>query len=166
MFDLGWSELLVVAMVAIIVVGPKDLPKLMRTVGQWVRRARSLASEFQRGMMDLADADDDLKDLKNLKKEVEEATNFDMAGPDFSKSIKAKPGASASPDEAKAANGKAKPKTKKAKKAAGKKSSGKKPSGKKSADKPKSAKNVSKSSSKPKSKSKPKAADTTAETTS
>lgn len=85
MFDLGWSELLVVAVVAIIVVGPKDLPKLMRTVGQWVRRARSLASEFQRGMMDLADAGD-LKELKDLKKDVEDATNFDMAGPDFSKS--------------------------------------------------------------------------------
>jgi len=84
MFDLGWSEILVVAVVAIIVVGPKDLPKLLRTVGQWVRRARSLASEFQRGMMDLADTAD-LKDLKDLKKDVEEVTNFDMAGPDFNK---------------------------------------------------------------------------------
>jgi len=40
MFDVGWSELLVIAVVAIIVVGPKDLPKMLRTAGKWARQAR------------------------------------------------------------------------------------------------------------------------------
>lgn len=47
MFDLAWSEILVVGVIALIVVGPKDLPDLLRTVGQWVRRARSMAAGFQ-----------------------------------------------------------------------------------------------------------------------
>ena len=48
MLDIGWSELLVVAIVAIVVVGPKDLPKLMRTVGFYVGKARRAAADFQR----------------------------------------------------------------------------------------------------------------------
>ncbi|MDD3447200.1 MAG: Sec-independent protein translocase protein TatB [Zavarzinia sp.] len=47
MFDLAWSEILLVGVIALIVVGPKDLPDLLRTVGQWVRRARGMASNFQ-----------------------------------------------------------------------------------------------------------------------
>ncbi|WP_268967203.1 Sec-independent protein translocase protein TatB [Zavarzinia marina] len=47
MFDLAWSEILLVGVIALIVVGPKDLPDLLRTVGQWVRRARSMAAGFQ-----------------------------------------------------------------------------------------------------------------------
>jgi sec-independent protein translocase protein TatB len=48
MFDIGWSELLVIAVVAIIVVGPKDLPKLMRGVGHYAGKLRRAASDFQR----------------------------------------------------------------------------------------------------------------------
>jgi sec-independent protein translocase protein TatB len=48
MFDIGWSELLVIAVVAIIVVGPKDLPRLMRTFGHYVGKLRHMASDFQR----------------------------------------------------------------------------------------------------------------------
>lgn len=47
MLDVGWQELLVIAVVAIIVVGPRELPQLMRTVGQWLGRARRMAREFQ-----------------------------------------------------------------------------------------------------------------------
>jgi sec-independent protein translocase protein TatB len=47
MFDIGWSELLVIAVVAIIVVGPKELPRLMRTFGHYVRKLRRMAVEFQ-----------------------------------------------------------------------------------------------------------------------
>ncbi|PWR23665.1 Sec-independent protein translocase protein TatB [Zavarzinia compransoris] len=47
MFDLAWSEILVIGVVALLVVGPKELPDLLRTVGRWVRKARMMASNFQ-----------------------------------------------------------------------------------------------------------------------
>ena len=50
MFDIGYSELLVIAVVALIVIGPKDLPNVMRTVGQWVGRARGMARHFRSGI--------------------------------------------------------------------------------------------------------------------
>ena len=50
MFDIGYSELLVVAVVALIVIGPKDLPRVMRTVGQWIGRARGMARHFRSGL--------------------------------------------------------------------------------------------------------------------
>jgi sec-independent protein translocase protein TatB len=48
MFDIGWSELLVIGVVAIIVVGPKDLPKLMRGIGFYAGKLRRAATDFQR----------------------------------------------------------------------------------------------------------------------
>lgn len=50
MFDIAPTELLVVAVVALVVIGPKDLPRLMRTVGQWVARARGMARHFRAGL--------------------------------------------------------------------------------------------------------------------
>ena len=50
MFDVAPTELMLVALVALIVIGPKDLPKLMRTVGYWVGRARGVARHFRSGM--------------------------------------------------------------------------------------------------------------------
>ncbi|HEX8572652.1 MAG TPA: Sec-independent protein translocase protein TatB [Allosphingosinicella sp.] len=50
MFDIGYSELLLIAVVALIVIGPKDLPKVMRTVGHWVGRARGMARHFRSGI--------------------------------------------------------------------------------------------------------------------
>ncbi len=66
--DIGWVELLIIAAVAIIVVGPKDLPRLMRILGQWLGKARSLAREFQRSFDDLVRE----SELDDLRKEVEE----------------------------------------------------------------------------------------------
>ncbi len=50
MLDIGWSEMAVIALVALVVIGPKDLPKAMKTVAFWVRKARKLASEFHSGV--------------------------------------------------------------------------------------------------------------------
>jgi sec-independent protein translocase protein TatB len=50
MFDIGYTEILVIAVVALIVIGPKDLPRVMRTVGQWVGRARGMARHFRSGV--------------------------------------------------------------------------------------------------------------------
>ncbi len=55
MFDLGWTELLVIGIVALIVVGPKDLPVLFRNVGRFVGKAKSMAREFSSAMHDAAD---------------------------------------------------------------------------------------------------------------
>ena len=54
MLDIGSWEFLIVVVIALIVVGPKELPGLVRTVSQWVRRARELAREFQGGLEDIA----------------------------------------------------------------------------------------------------------------
>jgi sec-independent protein translocase protein TatB len=47
MFDFSWSEILLIGVVALVVIGPKDLPRVLRTVGQWASRARAVAREFQ-----------------------------------------------------------------------------------------------------------------------
>jgi sec-independent protein translocase protein TatB len=54
MFDIAWTELLVILVVALVVVGPKDLPRMMRTVGQWAGRARAMADQFRRSFDDMA----------------------------------------------------------------------------------------------------------------
>jgi sec-independent protein translocase protein TatB len=50
MFDIGYSELLLIAAVALVVIGPKDLPRVMRVVGHWVGRARGMARHFRSGI--------------------------------------------------------------------------------------------------------------------
>ncbi len=50
MFDIGWMEILVIAMVAVVVVGPKELPRVLVSVGRWVTKGRALAREFQDGV--------------------------------------------------------------------------------------------------------------------
>jgi sec-independent protein translocase protein TatB len=50
MFDVGYSELLLIAIVALVVIGPKDLPRVMRTVGHWVGKARGMARHFKTGV--------------------------------------------------------------------------------------------------------------------
>ncbi|MGE4610559.1 MAG: Sec-independent protein translocase protein TatB [Paracoccaceae bacterium] len=69
MFDIGFSELMVIGVVSLIVVGPKDLPGMFRTVGRYVGKAKSMAREFQRSMEDAADASgmsDITADFKNM----------------------------------------------------------------------------------------------------
>jgi sec-independent protein translocase protein TatB len=54
MFDLGWTELLVIGVVALIVIGPKDLPVMFQTIGRFVGKAKGMAREFSRAMEDAA----------------------------------------------------------------------------------------------------------------
>jgi sec-independent protein translocase protein TatB len=54
MFDIGWSEMLVILVVALVVIGPRDLPKVARQVGRWTGKARAMAREFQRSFDDMA----------------------------------------------------------------------------------------------------------------
>src|SRR3954469_13831525 len=72
MFDIGWSELVVIAVVALIAIGPKELPAVLRTVGQWMRKARKMASEFQ-GQFQEAMREAEMADLKKSFDEVKEA---------------------------------------------------------------------------------------------
>lgn len=70
MFDIGWSELLLIGVVALIVIGPEDLPKLFHTLGRITARARMMAREFSSAMEDAAKAsglDDAAKTLKDVK---------------------------------------------------------------------------------------------------
>jgi sec-independent protein translocase protein TatB len=95
MFDIGWSELVVIAVVALIAIGPKELPGVLRMVGQWMGKARKMASEFQgqfneamreAEMADLKKSFDDIKDaatgfasnniMTSLQKDVGDALNI------------------------------------------------------------------------------------------
>ena len=71
MLDLGWSELLIIGVVALIVVGPKDLPKMLRTLGQYAGRAKGIARDFQRSMDDAA-RQADIEELKDVKKGLDD----------------------------------------------------------------------------------------------
>ena len=72
MFDIGWSEFLVIAVVALIAIGPKELPAVLRTVGQWMGKARKMAAEFQ-GQFQEAMREAEMADLKKSFDEVREA---------------------------------------------------------------------------------------------
>src|SRR5467141_4827277 len=72
MFEIGWSELVVIAVVALIAIGPKELPGVLRMVGQWMGKARKMAAEFQ-GQFQEAMREAEMADLKKTFDEVKEA---------------------------------------------------------------------------------------------
>ncbi|WP_293811552.1 Sec-independent protein translocase protein TatB [uncultured Bosea sp.] len=103
MFDIAWSEMVLIGAVALVVIGPKDLPKALRTVGQTVGRIRRMASEFQ-GQFNEAMREAELADLKKQVEDVggsvSSALNNDFKPIDIPKEFDpAKPEAS-KPDEA------------------------------------------------------------------
>ena len=75
MFGLGWSEMVLVAIVALIVIGPKDLPGMFRTVGQLTGKARGMAREFSRAMESAAD-DSGMKDISSSLKAAANPQKF------------------------------------------------------------------------------------------
>jgi sec-independent protein translocase protein TatB len=70
-FGLSWSHMLLVLVVALVVVGPKDLPKLMRKMGQWTAKARGMADQFRRSFDEMARQ----SELDELRKELDELRN-------------------------------------------------------------------------------------------
>ena len=74
MFDLGWSEMAIIMLVALIVIGPKDLPKVARTIGQWTGKARALARDFQRSLDDMARE----AELDEIKKSIDKVGNTSL----------------------------------------------------------------------------------------
>ncbi|RAI45698.1 Sec-independent protein translocase protein TatB [Rhodoplanes roseus] len=80
MFDIGWSELLLIGVVALIAIGPKELPGVLRAVGQWTTKIRRMAAEFQ-GQFQEALREAEMADLKKQVDELNDTarsfTNFD-----------------------------------------------------------------------------------------
>jgi sec-independent protein translocase protein TatB len=74
MFDIGWSEFVLIAVVALIAIGPKELPGVLRTVGQWMGKARRMAAEFQSQFQE-AMREAEMADLKDSFDEVRKAAS-------------------------------------------------------------------------------------------
>jgi sec-independent protein translocase protein TatB len=79
MFDIGWGELVVIGIVALIAIGPKELPTVLRTLGQFMGKVRRMANEFQ-GQFQEAMREAEMADLKkhaeDIKSSVGDITNF------------------------------------------------------------------------------------------
>ncbi len=75
MFDIGWQEIFIVAILAILVVGPKELPRVLRTVMGLVRKARMMAREFQDGLDEVVRE----ADLDDVKKQISGLTDGDIS---------------------------------------------------------------------------------------
>jgi sec-independent protein translocase protein TatB len=74
LFDIGWPELMLIGVVALVVIGPKDLPAALRVAGFWVRKARSLSREFQSSVEQMMRE----AELHEVQNELKKATEFDL----------------------------------------------------------------------------------------
>lgn len=74
MFDLGWQELILIAIVAIVVISPKDLPHAIRAVTQFARQLRGLSREFRSGVSELVRE----VELDDLKRQIDKAGSLDQ----------------------------------------------------------------------------------------
>src|SRR5580693_6277589 len=74
LLDFGWSELMLIGIVALVVIGPKDLPKALRVAGFWVRKARTLSREFQSSVEQMVRE----AELDEMRQELKKATEIDL----------------------------------------------------------------------------------------
>ena len=107
MFDISWTEFLLIGVVALIVIGPKELPAVMRTMGQWTRKVRGMATEFQNQfqeamreaeMADLKKQVDDMaRDVKDIDPLKGVREDIESAGKDVERSLGSTPEQTALP---------------------------------------------------------------------
>lgn len=83
--SIGFPEMLVIVLLAIIFVGPKDLPQLMRTIGQWVARIKSMGNEFKSAFDDM-DVDNE---VAAIRREIEEMKNLGKLDPELDGEMRA-----------------------------------------------------------------------------
>ncbi len=76
LFDIGWPELLLIGVVALVVIGPKDLPRALRTAGFWVRKARTLSREFQSSVDQMIRE----AELEEVREDLKKAADFNIEG--------------------------------------------------------------------------------------
>ena len=120
MFDIGWSELLVIGVVAILVVGPKELPRLMRTFGHYTGKLRAMASDFQRQFEDAvrdSEIDEVRKAMQDFHAQASDATasvDKPLMIPKPSEPVPATAPAAIAPPSEPAPKAKPKPRAKKA----------------------------------------------------
>jgi sec-independent protein translocase protein TatB len=74
LFDIGWPELLLIGVVALLVIGPKDLPRALRVAGFWVRKARTLSREFQSSIDQMIRE----AELDEIRQDLKKVTEFDI----------------------------------------------------------------------------------------
>ncbi|MGB3279599.1 MAG: Sec-independent protein translocase protein TatB [Pseudorhodobacter sp.] len=86
MFDIGWTELMLIGIVALIVIGPKDLPEMFRTLGRFTAKAKGMAREFSRAMESAADE----AGVKDVASDLRKATSAKSMGLDAVKSAASK----------------------------------------------------------------------------
>ena len=69
--QIGWSELLVIVVIAILIIGPKELPIIMKKVGGWIRSIKSYTSQFQNSIEEISDLNIDDENIQQTKKKVD-----------------------------------------------------------------------------------------------
>ena len=74
LLDIGWPELMLIGVIALVVIGPKDLPRALRIAGFWVRKARTLSREFQSSVDQMIRE----AELEEVREELKKATEFDL----------------------------------------------------------------------------------------
>src|SRR3954453_23298369 len=105
MFDIGWGELLVIGVVALIAIGPKELPGTLRTIGQWMGKIRRMAADFQSQFHEaMREAE-----MADLKQQVETLTSgfdpIETARREIESAVDDKPPSALAPPEAEPASG-------------------------------------------------------------
>jgi len=110
MFDISWTEFLLIGVVALIFIGPKELPAVLRTLGQWTRRIRSMAADFQgqfqeamreAEMADLKKQVDDIAhDIKSYDPLKDVRSDIEAAGRDIQSSLEKPATETAAPEVA------------------------------------------------------------------